>query len=544
MDLSSVGVPDRIELSKISNSGKNSSVDGIGDPVSNQELKNLCETITNNPNKKVLQMFQVGPEKTYTIEGQLQFPADSEQDGWQESLDQVIDMIDPYVESLAGAIVEGSVPILELLEYVSQDNFTEVFKSDVSKLTTDTIQTIYNQNPEFFNAISSGSKITQEFAKKFLEDVLRETASTGEIMRENVVEIVQTYVDGFIEKIYDEDFQQQISKNFEDFQRQISNNIDDFSTNLVHQLQTAYGSMSDLATAIYENVDLLGKLVIGEGHDSSWELQPPQNFEVSSDKEGFFQILSDAWNAATRQTIAGKVRLAPGVSDGSEDKKETIAGNVSLASSVSEGSENTTETIAGEVQIKEGVEYLNTLTLNQINAYPTQIKERLDQHESAKDKLQTLASCAENLEDAAKVVRTTWKDQAENADDPYNNFLETALPKLELLINMLPDLDSLREKWVLKIEKELYTLKQDVDKVVEMLNKKDYFGNEKNTDLKPFFESAMQTSLALINGAYGVIRSSGAIDEASQHFDDRQAVLDASDALDPVFDNLKMLLKM
>ena len=54
----------------------------------------------------------------------------------------------------------------------------------------------------------------------------------------------------------------------------------------------------------------------------------------------------------------------------------------------------------------------------------------------------------------------------------------------------------------------------------------------------------MQTSLALINGAYGVIRPTLSIDEASQHFDDRQAVLDASDDLDPVFDNLNTLLEM
>ena len=151
-------------------------------------------------------------------------------------------------------------------------------------------------------------------------------------------------------------------------------------------------------------------------------------------------------------------------------KTEIIDGNVSLASSVSVGSENTTETIAGEVQIKEGVEYLNILTLNQINAYPTQIKERLDQHESAKDKLQTLASCAENLEDAAKVVRTSWKGQAYGGDDRCNDFLKIALPKLTSSIDKLQDLSSLNASEVFQIEKTLYTLKEGV---VRMLGDKD-----------------------------------------------------------------------
>ena len=45
MNSGSVGGPDRIELSKISNSGKNSSIDGIGDPVSSQMSKYLANEL-------------------------------------------------------------------------------------------------------------------------------------------------------------------------------------------------------------------------------------------------------------------------------------------------------------------------------------------------------------------------------------------------------------------------------------------------------------------------------------------------------------------
>ena len=137
----------------------------------------------------------------------------------------------------------------------------------------------------------------------------------------------------------------------------------------------------------------------------------PLNFLFLTEGRKALAELDDKTKSLPERQAAFKIATRE-VSHMLSQKTEIIDGNVSLASSVSVGSENTTETIAGEVQIKEGVEYLNILTLNQINAYPTQIKERLDQHESAKDKLQTLASCAENLEDAAKVVRTSWKGQA------------------------------------------------------------------------------------------------------------------------------------